>query len=459
MRPIIKNSIAVFHPQGFLDGNNAPFVIGISDRNFVLQKKCDAVLVSLKKVVFFNKNGITMLVDILRDIRDKIDAVVGFCDYDVKKYKTIFDMFKNDLDFSLFENMEIASLFAGPSKKCEDTKVLVYSDDGDQKNQLAIELYERGYSTTIAKDKDFLKSKRDSFQIVIENSYLGIYSSKIAAHIKDNIVVYTLQNYIDSNVSSAFDLNYHQNSLKVGFKLFVFDATRVSSMNVHGVNFLSKLSISAAEYGATICIAGLKSEKITNRFKNELEDSGILLYDSLYKFFEDNDIKKESGGAAVNIRTKALTKDLISALPMFTEAAICTIEAMSSQSAQKSMVEIQKLKIDSDKKFFSSSIALYGDIECMIVLVFPISLAKKSCALLIEEDDKEEDVLDALGEFVNIIGGKTKALLAKEGINVNITLPRTFAKVEDILDTVENNKGVQIDFLFDSEPLHFFLTK
>ena len=72
MRPIIKNSIAVFHPQGFLDGNNAPFVIGISDRNFVLQKKCDAVLVSLKKVVFFNKNGITMLVDILRDIRDKI---------------------------------------------------------------------------------------------------------------------------------------------------------------------------------------------------------------------------------------------------------------------------------------------------------------------------------------------------------------------------------------------------
>ena len=166
-----------------------------------------------------------------------------------------------------------------------------------------------------------------------------------------------------------------------------------------------------------------RKRPITNRFKNELEDSGILLYDSLYKFFEDNDIKKESGGAAVNIRTKALTKDLISPLPMFTEAAICTIEAMSSQSAQKSMVEIQKLKIDSDKKFFSSSIALYGDIECMIVLVFPISLAKKSCALLIEEDDKEEDVLDALGEFVNIIGGKTKALLAKEGINVNISCP------------------------------------
>ena len=308
MRPIIKNNIAVFHPQGFLDGNNAPFVIGISDRNFVLQKKCDAVLVSLKKVVFFNKNGITMLVDILRDIRGKTDAVVGFCDYDAKKYKTIFDMFKNDLDFSLFENMEVASLFAGPSKKCKDTKILVYSDDSDQKNQLAIELYERGYSTTIAKDKDFLKSKRDSFQIVIENSYLGIYSSKIAAHIKGNVVVYTLQNYIDSSVSSAFDLNYHQNSLKVGFKLFVFDAARVSSMNVHGVNFLSKLSISAAEYGATICIAGLKSEKITNRFKNELEDSGILLYDSLYKFFEDNDIKNESGGAAVNIRTKSIDK-------------------------------------------------------------------------------------------------------------------------------------------------------
>ncbi len=58
MRAVIKGRIGIFHLQGFLDGNNAPAFLTIDDIKATEALNIDMLLVSLKKVIFFNKNGL-----------------------------------------------------------------------------------------------------------------------------------------------------------------------------------------------------------------------------------------------------------------------------------------------------------------------------------------------------------------------------------------------------------------
>ena len=70
-----------------------------------------------------------------------------------------------------------------------------------------------------------------------------------------------------------------------------------------------------------------------------------------------------------------------------------------------------------------------------------------------------ELILDTLAELVNIVGGKIKTLLGDAKISVNITLPRTYANVENLLEVVQDKKGVQLDLKFDDDKFLFFLTR
>ncbi len=96
----------------------------------------------------------------------------------------------------------------------------------------------------------------------------------------------------------------------------------------------------------------------------------------------------------------------------------------------------------------------------MSVLVFPKTIAKKACELLIGEETNDEAlILDSLAELVNIVGGKLKTLLSDEKVNVSITLPRTYSKIDDMLEVLGERKGVQVDLLFGGEHFTFFLTR
>ena len=89
MRAVVRGRIGVFHLQGFLDGNNAPSFLTIDDIRATEALNIDMLLVSLKKVIFFNKNGLDTFVRLLTNIRIQKHIVVGFCDYDHSKFKAI----------------------------------------------------------------------------------------------------------------------------------------------------------------------------------------------------------------------------------------------------------------------------------------------------------------------------------------------------------------------------------
>ncbi|MEA1920797.1 MAG: chemotaxis protein CheX [Campylobacterota bacterium] len=464
MRAIVKDRIGIFNPQGFLDGINTPVFLTLDDIKATEQLKVDMIVVSLKKVIFFNKNGLDVFVKLLINLRNKMRIVVGFCDYDHKKYHAIMKFYDGNVNFSLFRTQKIATLFASNNRD-EAHAVLVYNDDASQRSAMAIELFDYGHNPVIAQSKKEFEEKKqnkDAYFAIVEDTFLGLFGQKIATRVTGNAIIYTVSNFLDAEISDSFNLQYHTNSLNVGFRLFIFDAYKVISMNIHALNFFARLASAAAEYNATLCFVGLTFEKTPTKFKDDLEDSGIMFFDQMDDILKDKDVLNDLGASsAATIKQKrAINKVIVNELPRFIDATVSTIEMMTNAKANKEAANIDQLSIkDSDDKI-ASSIGFYGDMDGMVLLVFPKEIAKKTCELLIgEETDDMEAILDALAEFVNIIGGRVKSLLSENSISVDITLPRTYINVSDLLEMIQDKKGVQVDLNFDNDKFVFFLTR
>jgi len=464
MRAIIKDGVGVFHPQGFLDGASSTSILSIDDIEATLKANAGMILVSLSKVIFFNRNGLDAFVKMFHKVREKNHTTVGFCDYDQKKYDAIMKFYKDELFFSLFETQEIATLFA--SNYSNQTKnVLVYSDDKSQRAAMAIELHDNGHNPIVVQTKEEFKAKsanEDAYDVIISNTYLGQMGQSIATRVTGNAIIYTVSSFLDADIGNTFNIEYHNNSLNVGFRLFIFDAYKVISMNIHALNFFSKLASSAAEYNATICFVGLSFDKTPISFKETLEDSGIMFFEQMDDILQNKELLDELGGTSTaNIKNKrALNKEIVSKLPNFIGATVQTIEMMTNAKAIKETANVHQIDIGDKENKVASSIGFYGDIDGMVMLVFPLEIAKKACELLIgETTDDQELILDTLAELVNIVGGKVKTLLGDAHISVDITLPRTYKDINGFLEIASNKKGVQVDLSFNNDSFVFFLTR
>ena len=306
------------------------------------------------------------------------------------------------------------------------------------------------------------KAKKDTYDVIIEESYLGDMGQQIAARVTANAVIYTISGFLDADIGNKFNIEYHNNSLNIGFRVFIFDAYKVVSMNVHALNFFARLASAAAEYNATICFAGMNFDKTPQKFKEELEDAGIMFFDKMEDILSNNELLKDLGAAtsAVIKNKRAINKQTVSKLPYFINATVETLEMMTNAKAVKENANIKMLKIELSNELLASSIGFYGDMDGMIVLIFPKNIAKKACELLIgEETNDEELILDSLAELVNIVGGKLKTILSEHKISINITLPRTYNNINDVLEVIGERKGVQVDLNFNNEHFSFFLTR
>ena len=464
MRAVIKEGIGVFHPQGFLDGTSSALLLSIEDIDQTVKSNASMILVSLKKVIFFNRNGLDTFVKMFQKVRTANHIAVGFCDYDKKKYEAIRKFYKDDLNFSLFKTQTIASLFS-TSYKEKNKNVLLYSDDKSQRAALAIELHDNGHNPIVAQtQEEFLQKAevKDAYDVIIEDTFLGQMGQQVATRVTGNAIIYTLSSFLDAEIGNTFNIAYHNNSLNVGFRLFIFDAYKVVSMNIHALNFFSKLASSAAEYNATLCFVGMSFDKTPISFKETLEDSGMMFFNQMDDILQNKELLDELGAssAASGKNKRVLNKVLVTELPNFIDATVATIEMMTNSKAVKDAAKVDKIEIVDQSDKIASSIGFYGDIDGMVMLVFPLGIAKKACELLIgESTDDKELILDTLAELVNIVGGKVKTLLADEHISVDITLPRTYHDVSGLLEVAEGKKGVQVDLSFNNDKFLFFLTR
>ncbi|MGM0623904.1 MAG: chemotaxis protein CheX [Campylobacterota bacterium] len=464
MKPTVKKqTVAIFTPQGFIDGQNAGSFITLQDLQFIESRKFEMVLISFKKVVSFNKNGIAFFEKILRDIHKKINCQIGVCDLSKNHYDQIKHFFKDDVPFSMFDTEEHAMMFRqeGTAKQ-NNNSVLIWKSDSSQRSMIAIELFDRGFNPVVAQTyDDYLKLKKntDKYCAILDKLHFGIRSNMIAARKVRNTVIYYLKDYLDGDILEQFDLTYHQNCLKIGFKTFMFNAARVASFNIHASHFFFKLSAEGAEYGALFAFVGLNLDKIPKNFVQELQDAGYLFFDREEDFYASEEVKAVEKEAMAGKTGKKLSKSLVSHISDFTKATVHTLEVMTSTVPKRKDVKLQPIFIeDESASYLASSIAIYGELEGMITILMEKSMVRKACELLLGEVSSDEMLLDGLSEIVNVITGKSKSLLADHGVNINITIPRNFDNIADLKKVLGDKKGVQIDFTFEGQPFTFFLS-
>jgi len=462
LRPIVKNKIGVISPQGFLDSGNVSAVINVDDIDFILGADLNALFISLKSVIFFNAGAIQMINDILlHNIMSKKDISCGFCDYDKKKFELLIKYLDNDPKLTLLEDRMHANLFF--SSDCHDSqRALVWNDNPSQKSLILYMLLERRCASVTAKSKDEF-DRAEGYEFKIEHCHLGSVSDNVKNYTRSNVVVYIFNDFLDTDRVDAFDIVSHKNYMRVGFKVFAFDCTTVAGINMHAINFLCRLAIAGAEYGATFIIAGFDENKLGEQVKKDFETAGFLFKKALDDVWTDEDILKESKSAAsINKKEKkrTLSKQTIQALPVFIESAVETIEVMTGMKSQKESVKMAKLNLGSlDGEFISSSMAFYGNIEGMIALIFRKDIAVKACSILMGSAVVTDDeVLNTLGELVNILMGKSKIALAIKNTQVSMTLPRTFGSIDDISSVFGDKEGVTVEFKFGNSQFLFFLT-
>ncbi len=463
MTPQVRNGIAIFNPQGFIDGNNAPQIINNDDIKYIARVKARGVFISFEKVIFFNKNGISFLVETLLDIRKDKDVEVGIVNYKPSTYKQLMHFFKGHPEIHLFQSLKILDLLMD-GKKEETETVVVYNSDSDQRGTILMRLKEKGLSDIeLAKSYDEFRDKvqQKKFDIVIDSTFLTHFSKRVPYYTKENAVIYTLEGYIDGNIKESFDYEYHQNSLLIGFKTFIFNCKHVKSLNTHAVNFFNRLAVLGAEYGANICITGMDYTKIPETLLEEMKAGGIFFESDVQSALKNEELNEEDSGAAVKKEVKALSKKLVKEMPVFIDATVTSIEVMTGAKSKKEGANIGELDIKDKRDFISASVGFFGDLDGIMFLFFPREIARKACILLLGEESKNiGEELDALSELINIITGRVKTvLISQKSITIKNTLPRTFDKIEKAKAVIGDRKGVFVQMSFDGEPFYFFLTR
>jgi CheY-specific phosphatase CheX/anti-anti-sigma regulatory factor len=457
-----KKGAVLLKPQGFLDGNNINLIITVADMKLFEQKKIKSVEVIFTNVLSINLNAARFLNDVFEHFyKNDIECFI------VNANKNIRDIFLrlNDRFFNIIESEEVAEIFCQESDGSFEKPIYLYSDDVENKNMILYYLIKKGYSPIVLNSRKELEEKKELSPdaIFIEKSVVSKISNRVVSFTKDNMVFFYLDGFLDAEFTKNFDIEYFRRSLIIGFRVFVFDCEYVKSLNIHAVRYLAKLAVESAEYGALLCVVGLNTKEINKNLLVDMEDAGYLFFKNIKEFNQSEEVKEalEYVASVRQKNKKVITKEAVNLLPYFVNATIESVELMTGIQAKKEKPAITELKFNyKENNYIASSVGFYGDLDGVLVLVFSENLTKKVAKILLGEDiDNKEELNDVVGEFANIIVGNVKANLSKQSKRIDLTLPRVFGDIENLLNLVKEKKGAEVKFYFEDEEFYFFLTR
>jgi len=462
MPKTFKKGAVLIKPQGFLDGNNVNLLITMADMKVFEQRKIKSVEIIFSNVININLNAARFLNDVFEHFyKNNVECFI------VNPSKNIMDIFLrlSDRFFNIIENEAVAEVFCQENSDSFDKDIYLYNEDIENKNMILYYLIKKGYSPIVLNTKKELDEKRKTNKdaVFIEHSIVSKISNRVVSFTKDNMVFFYLDGFLDAEFTRNFDIEYFRRSLVIGFRIFVFDSEYVKSLNIHAVRYLAKLAVESAEYGALLCVIGLKTQEINKNMLVDMEDSGYLFFENIEEFNESEEVKDNLEHAAVanSKKKRHLTKESINLLPYFVNATIESVELMTGIKSTKEKPAIKELTFNyEENNYIASSVGFYGDLDGVLILVFSENLTKKVSQILLGiEMNSKEELNDVVGEFANIIVGNVKANISKQSKKIDLTLPMVFDDIENLLNLVKEKKGAEVKFYFEEEEFYFFLTR
>ncbi len=455
---VIKNFInnkMLIKPQGFLDANAAAEYITPLDIEKIRKRDIKYISIDFSKVISANMNALRFLNDVLENLFKKEN--VESCIFSPNK--NVFQIVSNldNLYFNIFENEHIEKIFFDEDYLEEKPIYICCIKDEQNKNMLIYYLLKRGYSPKVVESEDEIKEDA----VVIKKSIILKISNRVGAVVKNSIVYFFFDGFLDANLSNMFDIEYFRRNLLIGFKVFIFDMNAVKGLNIHAVRFLKTLGVEAAEYGALLAIVGLNKKSVQPQLIQDLEDMGYLFFANEEELFKSKEYEEViNSNEVIYKKSKKITKEFVKLLPYFVNSTISTVQLMTGVEAKKEPPRITEVTIDTSKKYVASSIGFYGDMDGMMILILSENLTKRISKILLGEEYKtKEELNDLVSEFANIIVGTVKREIQKHDLRINITLPKVFDEIDNLQNIVVNRKGVEVKFYFEDEEFYFYLVR
>lgn len=460
MKPELKDNIAIFRPAVDLEMENAKRVCTVLKANAITLKSLElkAVLLSLKGVRKIDESSLFMILDSLEDLQKGLEVEVGIIDYSPLRFEALKKKILKT-QIALFKNFTVAYTFIHQKKHKRIEKIILYDENQMLREFVFGDLVAKGYKVEIieSRDKfDQMAGTHEQNTLFVSDTHLDLSASFIPSKIENGLVKYTLHSNVGHKFELYFNFIAHQKRLMEGYKLFVFDASDVESINLKATGQLISLSLQSVKTGARLVILGLREGLISKVVKAQMDRVGILFFKETQEIMKLAELKKL---LKVQARSTGLTKKLVAALPVFIDAALETFESLTGAKAVKKSHKISACAIDSESRIVSSSLGFEGDINGSLILIFSEEIARSAAEMLLGEGDCPfEELQDAISEFANIIGGRAKALMADQDQQITIAIPKTFDSPESLSEFLGDKNGIQINLEMNGNPVILFLT-
>lgn len=462
MKPVISQNVVIYYADNVLGSAEEEQICKViqGSTSSIKSLQLQALFFSFRANVEFQDSTVIAIMHTLLKLQKQLDIVVAICEYNSEQFKRLKELVPNNA-VPLFKTVSQAMLFLQIKTPPVGTPIVVFEKDTMMQTLIVQSLESKGLDIHVVQNiKDFKAKQQelgtDAFYIY--DMQFDITANHIPVQITQGIVLYHLYREVDGKIPRYFSVQTYALRLSEGFKVFMFNMKDTEILDSKAVDFFVSLARNAVPYGAAFVFLGLKPDVIDSTTEDKIRRSGIYIYAD-----KAMALKNEQIAALVsaynNKKPQKLSKKLVANLLYFLNASLETLKSLTGSDIEKKSHRIIECNMSDQENIMGAMISFDGDIAGKLVLIFSKDIAKEAAMMTLGEEVKDDDeLLDVVAEFSNIIAGRSKVLLSERNITITASLPKPYLSFKEVYPIIMGKMGVQIDFLLNGRPLCIFLT-
>ncbi len=463
IKPEMIRGLAVYEPpEGISEQDLKRVLARIAEQTVTvraLQPK--GVFFSFKNILEISKELLKAVVDTLDTLSKDIKTPTGVVNYTSAIFQSLEDLTFNT-SLILAKNLKIAALFLETIRLNKHDNILIYDEDKEAASILYSDFISHGASVVLAKDKRDFKSKAQTnqFAFKIFDSRRNDKSISVSSGFKMGYYFYNFKGYLNDSLIKDFELDLHKHRLREGFKAFLFDFSKVTSLNSRALSFILQVAKETSEEKGHIYIHSINKEKLDEKTIKHLSQSNtIKIYGSLEECFRHAEAK------GYIIRTRdlgdktqiALSKEAITKITIYVKTILEVLKTYGLDPKEKKISKPGVSSISNIKRDNIGIISFDGDLNATVMLFFTDKQVEFiSHTIFGAATANSDEKKDLIAEVLNTVGGQIKLVTSNMDIPISISLPEAFLKHEDLLSFIDERKGVLVETTFHNEPLEVF---
>ncbi len=462
MKPVISQNVVIYYADSVLGSSEEEQICKViqGSTSSVRSLQLQALFFSLRANVEFEDATIIAVAHTLLRLQKQLDIVVAICEYNAEQFKRLKEVFSNK-SIPLFKTISQAMLFLQIKTPPAGTPIIVFEKDTVMQTLIVQSLETKGLDIHVVQNAKSFREKQQEFgtdAFYVYDMQFDITANHIPVQISQGIVIYHFYKEVDGKIPRYFSVQTYALRLSEGFKVFIFNMKDTEIFDSKAVDFFVSLARNAVSYGAAFVFVGLRPNIIDLATEDRIRRAGIYIYAD-----KATALRNEKIASLVNAyntkKPQKLSKKLVANLLYFVNASLETFKSLTGGDVEKKSHRVTECDIPVHDNVMGATIAFEGDISGQLVLIFSQDIAQEAAMMTLgEEVQSNEELLDVVSEFTNIIAGRSKALLSERNISIGISLPKSYLSFRDIHPIIMGRMGVQIDFLLNGKPLYIFLT-